>query len=269
MKKKYVEKLKWYGGTVLFLLFGYLFGVNIGKVVEVVNTNFITNFESYSWGLGYGEAGTTPVGNTSAEELELYDAYYVGDENENVIYLTFDAGYENGNTEAILDALDKHDASATFFIVGYYLEENPELVLRMLEEGHTIGNHSYYHPDMTIKSEEEFIEELETLEDLYLEVTGEEISNYYRPPQGKYSVENLKVAQSMGYETVFWSLAYVDWYQDDQPTKEEAFEILLNRIHPGAIVLLHSTSQTNAEILDELLTEWEEMGYTFKSLEEL
>ncbi len=268
------EKIRFTAGIVLFVAMAYVIGASVGQVTEVVNTNLIMNFESQSWGLGYGEDGATPTGNTSVDELAIYDAFYVGDETvsadgEKVLYITFDAGYENGNTEAILDALEKHNAPATFFIVGYYLEENPELVLRMIEDGHTIGNHSYNHPDMTTLSEDEFIEEMESLEELYLEVTGMELSNYYRPPQGKYSVESLKLAQNMGYETIFWSLAYVDWYQDDQPTHEEAFDKLLTRVHPGAIVLLHSTSQTNAEILDELLIEWEEMGYVFKSLDTL
>lgn len=260
-------------GVCAVFAFAYILGSQTGKMVEVLNTNVIASFESLSWGLGYGDAGTSPTGNTPAEELEAYDAFYIGEESEEsdekVLYLTFDAGYENGNTEAILDALAKHEAPATFFIVGYYLEENPELVLRMLEDGHTIGNHSYNHPDMTTLSEEEFVNEIESLETLYTEVTGMEMSSYFRPPQGKYSMETLEMAQSMGYQTIFWSLAYVDWYQDDQPTKEEAFDKLLTRVHPGAIVLLHSTSQTNGEIMDELLTEWEEMGYEFRSLDEL
>lgn len=266
-----VGKKKWKYCVSMLAVFAlaYVIGMNTGETVEVINTNLITNFDAQSWGLGYGEVGTTPAGTLSAEELEIYDAFYVGDETEKVLYLTFDAGYENGNTEAILDALEKHNAPATFFIVGYYLEENPELVMRMIEDGHTIGNHSYNHPDMTTLSEEEFIEEMESLEELYLEVTGSELSNYYRPPQGTYSIETLKLAQNMGYKTIFWSLAYVDWYQDDQPTKEEAFDKLLNRVHSGSIVLLHTTSATNAEIMDELLTEWEEMGYEFRSLEEL
>ena len=140
----------------------------------------------------------------------------------------------------------------------------------MVEEGHTIGNHTYSHPDMSqISTQESFAEELTRVEELYEDIAGEPMKKYYRPPQGKYSVSNLEMAKSMGYKTFFWSLAYVDWYQDDQPTKEEAFEKLLGRIHPGAVVLLHSTSTTNAEILDELLTRWEEMGYSFGSLDQL
>ena len=120
-----------------------------------------------------------------------------------------------------------------------------------------------------ISSMDTFSKEMGELETLFKETTGQEITKFYRPPQGKYSESNLKMAQELGYKTFFWSLAYVDWYQDNQPTKEEAFKKLLGRIHPGAIVLLHSTSKTNAEILDELLTKWEEMGYTFKSLDQI
>ncbi len=225
---------------------------------------------SENWGLGFGQEGSQPTGNVSAEELKKYDAYYVGDSSEKVIYLTFDAGYENGNTEAILDALKKHNVSATFFVVGHYLESAPELVKRMVKEGHTVGNHTYHHLDMSsISSKESFRKEMDDVASLFEEITGSKLSMFYRPPQGKYSTENLKMAQEFGYHTFFWSLAYVDWYQDKQPTKEEAFDKLIGRIHPGAIVLLHSTSKTNGEILDELLTKWEELGYTFKTLEDL
>ena len=189
---------------------------------------------------------------------------------EKNIYLTFDCGYENGNTAPILDALKKHNAPATFFIVGNFLSTSPDLVRRMTEEGHTVGNHTFHHPDMSkISSIDAFSKELKDLEDLYKETTGKEMVKYYRPPQGKYSESNLKMAQDLGYQTFFWSLAYVDWYQDKQPSSEEAFQKLLGRIHPGAIVLLHSTSSTNAAILDELLSKWEEMGYQFQSLEYL
>lgn len=140
----------------------------------------------------------------------------------------------------------------------------------MVEEGHTVGNHTYHHPDMSkISTKEAFAEELESLETLYEETIGQPMENYYRPPRGVYSETNLQMAHELGYQTFFWSLAYVDWYQDDQPTKDEAFAKLIPRIHPGAVVLLHNTSQTNADILDELLTRWEEMGYTFHPLSEL
>jgi len=166
--------------------------------------------------------------------------------------------------------LKKHQVPAAFFLVGNYIESSPQLVKRMVKEGHVVGNHTYTHPDMSaISTKENFSNELCKLEDAYEKITGEKMKKFYRPPQGKYSEENLKMAQQLGYKTIFWSLAYVDWYEDDQPTKDEAFDKLLPRIHPGAIVLLHSTSRTNAEILDELLTKWKDMGYSFKSIEDL
>ena len=226
--------------------------------------------ETGSWGLSFRTEGKAPVGNASADALRRYDAVYLGDETEKKIYLTFDAGYENGCTAPILDALAKHNVRAAFFVVGNYLEQNPELVCRMVREGHIVGNHTYHHYDMSKLSDgTSFNEELTSLEALYREVTGLDMEKYYRPPQGIYSEKNLEMAQKLGYRTVFWSLAYVDWYQNDQPTDEQAYDKLLPRIHPGAVVLLHSTSQTNARILDDLLTKWEDMGYSFGTLDEL
>ncbi len=223
-----------------------------------------------NWGLSFQQEGQPPVANATMDYLKQFDAYYAKKTPDKVLYLTFDAGYENGNTAAILDALKKHNAPATFFVVGNYIETAPELVKRMVEEGHIVGNHTYHHPDMSkMSSKEAFEKELMDLESLFEKTTGQPMKKYYRPPQGKYSESNLQMAKDMGYKTFFWSLAYVDWYQDKQPTKEEAFKKLLGRIHPGAVVLLHSTSSTNAQILDELLSKWEEMGYQFKSLDQL
>ena len=220
------------------------------------------------WGLSFQSEGAPPVANASQEYLRNFDALYVGDANQKEIYITFDAGFENGNTERILDALKKHGVKATFFLVGNYFKTQPDLVKRMAEEGHTIGNHTYSHPDMSkISDIQSFQTELQKNEALYRDILGSEMPKLYRPPQGKFCEENLKMAQQLGYSTAFWSLAYVDWYTDDQPTPEQAFSKLLPRIHPGAVVLLHSTSSTNAEILDELLTKWEEMGYSFGDLE--
>ena len=226
--------------------------------------------ESEDWGLGFGEPETQPRGNASAEDLAWYHAYYLGDDSEKVLYLTFDCGYENGNTEPILDALKKHNAPATFFVVGHFLETEPELVKRMVEEGHAVGNHTYHHLDMaSISDMESFGNEVNDVAQLFQEITGKELSPYYRPPQGKCNVRNLEMAEELGYYTIFWSLAYVDWNQDNQPSHEEAFDKLTTRVHPGAVVLLHNTSNTNGEILDELLTKWEGMGYSFKPLSEL
>ena len=226
--------------------------------------------ETGSWGLSFRQEGAAPIGNASVQELQKYGAAYIGDTSEKVIYLTFDAGYENGCTEKILDILEKHGVHAAFFLVGNYIERNADLVRRMVDEGHIVGNHTMHHYDMSkLTDKETFSKELTDLEALFEQVTGKEMPKFYRPPQGIYSESNLEMAQELGYKTVFWSLAYVDWNNDTQPTAQEAFNKLLPRIHNGAVVLLHSTSATNAEILDELLTKWEEAGYRFGTIEEL
>ncbi len=226
--------------------------------------------EALGWGLSFGESGTQPAGNASPEELKQYDAYFMGDADENVIYLTFDCGYENGNTEPILDALKKHDAPAAFFVVGHYLESEPDLVKRMVKEGHTVGSHTYNHPDVnTLPDLPSFQKEMDDVAELYTQITGEQLAMYYRPPEGKCGITNLEMAQELGYSTILWSLAYVDWDADHQPSRKTALDKLTERIHPGAVVLLHNTSRTNGEILDELLTVWEEMGYCFRPLSDL
>lgn len=250
---------------VLVLCMAVIIGTGLSRQEAIP-----TAAESDNWGLNFKTADGIPTGNTSAAELKKYEAFYLGDTSQKKIYLTFDAGYENGYTADILQTLKKHNVRAAFFLVGNYIQTSPDLVKQMVADGHIVGNHTMTHPDMgAIAEESAFREELEGLEKLYQEVTGEQLPKFYRPPQGKFSVENLKMAQKMGYKTVFWSLAYADWLNDQQPTREEAFDKLIPRIHNGAVVLLHSTSQTNAAILDELLTKWEDMGYTFAPLTEL
>ncbi len=226
--------------------------------------------ETGNWGLSFRTEGSPPVGPANAATLASYDAAYIGDTTQKKIYLTFDAGYENGCTAKILDILKKHDVKAAFFLVGNYIQQNGDLVRRMAAEGHMVGNHTMHHPDMSkISDFSAFRKELEDLEKLYEDTTGEKMQKFYRPPQGIYSQTNLEMAQKLGYKTVFWSLAYVDWNNDKQPTEEYAFSKLLPRTHNGAVVLLHSTSETNAAILDKLLTNWEQQGYTFGTVEEL
>ena len=245
------------GVVVLAICLGI--GVFLGETVETA-----------SWGLSFRTEGQRPIGPANESVLKGFDAAYIGEAGEKVIYLTFDAGYENGCTAKILDILQKHQVPAAFFLVGNYMEKNADLVRRMVSEGHIVGNHTMHHPDMSkISDKAAFQKELEDLEALYKQITGLEMKKYYRPPQGTYSEENLRMAKELGYKTVFWSLAYVDWNNDSQPSHDYAFGKLLPRTHPGAVVLLHSTSQTNAEILDELLTRWKDMGYRFGTLEEL
>ena len=257
---------------LLLLSFSYFAGSAAGYLLSSPSASppFAAVSAEGNWGLSFPQEGKPPVANASAEYLSRFNAYYAQDTEEKVLYLTFDAGFENGCTPAILDALKKHQAPAAFFVVGNYISSSPDLVRRMAEEGHIVANHTYHHPDMSqIATKEAFSRELTSLEELYTQTTGQTMAKYYRPPQGKYSESNLEMARELGYTTFFWSLAYVDWLQDEQPSREEAFKKLIGRVHPGAIILLHSTSQTNADILDELLTKYEEMGYSFRSLDEL
>ena len=242
-------------------------GIALGVTVSIFMGSRI---ETGSWGLSFRQEGAPPIGNAGKDQLRAYDAAYIGDSTRKVLYLTFDAGYENGCTEKILDVLKDQQVPAAFFLVGNYLEKNADLVRRMVEEGHIVGNHTMHHYDMSrLTGKDAFSAELQDLEVLYREVTGREMPKFYRPPQGIYSEENLRMAKELGYKTVFWSLAYVDWNNDAQPTREDAFRKLLPRAHPGAVVLLHSTSRTNAAILEELIEKWREEGYTFGTLEEL
>ena len=226
--------------------------------------------ETGSWGLSFQQEGAAPIGNASRDQLRQYNGVYVGEPTEKVLYLTFDAGYENGCTEKILDVLREQQVPAAFFLVGNYIEKNADLVRRMVEEGHIVGNHTMHHRDMSqLEDPESFRRELEELEQVYRDTVGQDMPKYYRPPQGVYSQKNLEMAKELGYRTVFWSLAYRDWLNDQQPSAQEAFDKLLPRTHNGAVVLLHATSRTNAEILEELICRWKQEGYRFGTLEEL
>jgi len=251
----------------LILCFGLLF-ISCMAAVSVFSADAAV--AAASWGLSFSREGQPPMGNATRQALADRDAVFLGDPDQPVLYLTFDAGYENGFTGQILDTLKAHRVPAAFFLVGNYLEKNPELVQRMAQEGHVVGNHTWHHYDMSkISDRETFARELQLVEEAYLSITGQPMEKFYRPPQGNYSEANLDMAKELGYKTVFWSLAYADWDNHAQPTAEQAFDKLLPRTHNGAVVLLHSTSATNAAILDTLLTRWEEMGYTFAPITEL
>lgn len=231
---------------------------------------FPKTLETGSWGLSFRQPGQPPIAPVGTEQLKRYDARFLGDTTKKTLYLTFDAGYENGYTEKILDTLKENQVPAAFFLVGNYLDQNEDLVRRMVEEGHIVGNHTLHHYDMSkISDPAVFAGELRGLEEKYKQITGKELPKYYRPPQGIYSEENLKQAKDLGYQTVFWSLAYVDWKTDDQPEAEAAMKKLLPRLHNGAVILLHSTSETNATILDRFLKACKEQGYEFAPLDGL
>ena len=225
---------------------------------------------AYNWYCVRNSEHKTPELEQRFSFIEKYDAYFVGDSEDNVIYLTFDAGYENGNVEKILDVLKAHNAKGAFFILKQLINKNPDLVMRMENEGHTVCNHTMNHKDMTkFETIDEFRAELDGLNELYKNLVGKDMAKYYRPPEGKFSEQNLDFATKLGYSTVFWSFAYADWDNAKQPSAEYAKEKILSNVHNGEIMLLHPTSGTNAAILDEVLTVLENDGYRFGTLDEL
>lgn len=199
-------------------------------------------------------------------DLKDYDSYYVGDTSSKVLYLTFDEGYENGYTAKILDILKENDVKAVFFVTSPYLTSNPDLIKRMVDEGHLVGNHTNHHPSMptVTNSEEKFNNEFADVENKFKEITGQEMPKLFRPPMGEYSQKSLAMTKNLGYKTLFWSFAYHDWDIKNQPNPEEGKKKILDGVHNGSIMLLHAVSKTNTEILDSVLKELKSQGYSFE-----
>lgn len=198
-----------------------------------------------------------------------YNVRAIGNPDEKIIYLTFDAGYENGNCQKILDTLKKHDVKATFFILPAIIKYNPETVKRIIDEGHILANHTATHKNITHMTREQLHADIKMLEEFFKEHTGETMSNYFRPPEGAFSVQNLKDLYELGYKTVFWSFAYADWDNNKQMDHQKAIDKIMSNIHNGMVMLLHPNSATNAAILDEVITRLLEQGYTFGVIDQL
>ena len=229
----------------------------------------VSSSPAMNWYCRHMKDGARPPIPPEMGELEQYGGCYLG-ADEKVIYLTFDAGYENGNVEKILDVLKAEQVPGAFFILENLVLRNTELVKRMIAEGHTVCNHTARHKDMTaMTSKEEFAKELEAMERVYQETMGAELAKYYRPPEGRFNTDNLKWAQELGYRTILWSFAYADWDNNSQMSPEKAKAKVLAGTHNGEVLLLHPTSATNAAILGELIRSWKNMGYRFGTLDEL
>ncbi len=254
--------------TVLFLL-------SVSIVANFLCLSPLAEERSYSWYCAHVKDHKQPAVAKELAFAEDCEAYYIDhthaseNDGEKVIYLTFDAGYENGNVAKILDVLKEEGVSGAFFVLGHLISKNPDLIMRMKEEGHLVCNHTVRHRDMSGASEEELLEELKALEAQYKALTGEEMPKYYRPPEGKFSRSNLEALQRNGYKTVFWSFAYPDWDNQKQMSAEKAKRIILDNLHNGEIMLLHPTSAVNAEILGDVIREAKSLGYRFGTLDEL
>ncbi len=198
--------------------------------------------------------------------MDTYECIYMGKEDAG-IYLTFDEGYENGYTAAILDTLKEKDVKAAFFITGPYLEQHEDLVRRMVEEGHTVGNHTVNHPSLpTVTDDAKLQAELTGLEDAFKEKFGAEM-RYVRPPKGEYNERTLRITKDMGYTNVFWSFAYQDWEQNASRGKEYAYDKVMSGLHGGAVILLHAVSRDNADALGDIIDGARARGYEFRSLD--
>src|SRR5699024_9508964 len=224
---------------------------------------------SYGWGYKKNNENKIPEVGKFGEILKKYDDVYADLDANKEIYLTFDNGYKEGYTEQILDILKKEKVPATFFVTGHYVKTAPELVNRMVKDGHIIGNHSYHHPDFTTMSKTEVKKELDMLENAVAKVSDQEQLQYLRPPRGTFNENTLKWASEFGYTHVFWSLAFKDWETDKQKGWKYAFDEIIEQVHPGAILLLHTVSEDNAEALDKVIVHLKKEGYSFKSLDDL
>lgn len=218
------------------------------------------------WGQGKNvDEFNRPTGSLQFQNLYgKYDAYFIG-EQEKTIYLTFDEGYENGYTSKILDTLKEKEAPAVFFITYDYANRNPDLVRRMIAEGHVVGNHSWSHPSMPTVSVDKAAEEISKLHD-YIETNYGYEMTLFRPPMGEFSERTLAITQQLGYQSIFWSYAYADWDPDKQIGAEQAYEKVTKAEHDGAIYLLHAVSKDNAEILGRVIDDMRNNGYTLKAL---
>ena len=250
--------------VILSMLFVMLFSINVCAAGD----------GDYSWYCVHVKNNRQPSSDPQFDFIKEYDGYYIdnnhGDDNaEKVIYLTFDAGYENGNIEKILDVLKRQNVPSAFFVLGNLIKTEPDLVTRMFDEGHLVCNHTYSHKTMVNKSAEEFKNELAALEKACCETIGRDLDKYYRPPEGRFDKASLNYAKEMGYKTVFWSFAYADWDNNKQMSAESAKKKILDNVHNGEVMLLHPTSATNAQILDDVIVTLKGQGYRFGTLDEL
>lgn len=245
--------------------------ISLTLVINIFSLTVSANAE-YHWYLKRN-GNKCPYFPAETAALDDYNGYYIdkiaSENNDKILYLTFDAGYENGNISKILDTMADENVKGAFFLLDNIILKNTDLVIRMAEEGHAVCNHTKNHKNLSTSSYEEISKDLTSLEEIYRTKTGREMDKFFRFPEGKYSIEAVKSVDKLGYKTIFWSFAYDDWDNSRQMDREKAIRKVLDNTHPGAVILLHPTSSTNAEILPTLIKEWKKMGYRFGTLYDL
>ena len=231
-----------------------------------IDTSLLSN-KSYNWYFVRNNKHQQPgFDKTYKSMLDKYQGIAIGNKNKKDIFLTFDNGYENGYTNKILDILKRQNIKVGFFVQGTYIDKNPEIVRRMVKEGHIVLNHTNNHPQMPTLSKEKLRYEINIVEEKYKKVTGKDMLKFIRPPSGTFSERTLAESKNLGYRSVFWSMAYRDWVVDDQPGKQASYKHVTDNIHNGAVILLHSVSKSNTEALEDIIKELKRQGYNFKLL---
>lgn len=230
-----------------------------------------TGNPAYHFGFKKSKDGKLPSIDEEGfkDVLQKHGAIFLGNTAQKELYLTFDNGYENGNTAKILDVLKEKRVPAIFFVTGHYVKDQPVLLKRMATEGHLIGNHSWSHPDMTRITKEQIQDEMNRVKTGVASLTGQQDMRFERPPRGIFSDRSLAAVRELGYTSVFWSIAYVDWDPKDQKGWRYAYDKVVAQLHPGAVILLHTVSKDNAEALGAIIDEARRQGYEFKRLDAL
>ncbi|MCP3029054.1 delta-lactam-biosynthetic de-N-acetylase [Halobacillus sp. A5] len=242
---------KWISLVVLFVFFSPL------------------SVSAEGWGFEKDKQGNAPDVGRYGPMIEEHDGFFVDNSGDKVVYFTFDNGYEQGYTDDVLNVLREQEVPASFFVTGHYINSAPDLVKRMVKEGHIVGNHSWSHPDFTTVSKQKIKQELEQVESAVAEMTEQNTMTFLRPPRGTFNPKTLEWTRELGYIHAFWSVAFVDWETDRQKGWEYAFNNVMEQIHPGAVILLHTVSEDNAEALEHLIIELRKRGYEFGSLNDL
>lgn len=252
---------------LIIILFFSILALKTKDVTVTTSSGILSNVK-IGWGIKRNDNHEQPdLGSNNKRLIDENNDIAIGNDSDKFVYLTFDMGYEAGYTESILNTLKENNVTAVFFITGHYLNSQPELVKRMIDEGHIVGNHTVNHYSMPDLNDEKLKEEVTKLHTAVYEKFGYEMK-YLRPPKGEYSQRTLALTKKLGYTTVMWSFAYDDWDENKQGREEYAKEKILSNIHNGCVMLLHATSKDNCNILDYVIKEIKNMGYEFKNLEE-
>ncbi len=255
-------------GSLLTLILTLSVFTSIDQNYIKTNTEVGVSNTKIGWGIKRNDNHLQPdLGNKNKALIDKYNGIAIGNNENKSIYLTYDLGYEAGYTAKILDTLKEKNVQGTFFITAHYLNTAADLVERMIKEGHVVGNHTVNHKSMPDLSDEEIRVELMKLNQALYEKYGYEMK-YMRPPKGEFSERTLKITENLGFKTVMWSFAYVDWNEDSQPSQEEALKIVISNLHNGEVMLLHATSKTNSEIMGQIIDEARNEGYEFRCIQD-